>query len=108
MLVLLLVCALAVAGWWYTQQRFLASERDGARRVQEAEARAGRLEEQIKSLRDSQSQLQSRSATLEKKISESASQQEQLSTLYDEIAKTRGDSTLVEVEQAVTDGQPAS
>jgi|GEM_PF-163991 len=102
LLVLLLVCALAVAGWWYTQQRFLASERDGARRVQEAESRAARLEDQIKSLRDSQSQLQSRSATLEKKISESASQQEQLSTLYDEIAKTRGDSTLVEVEQAVT------
>ena len=102
LLLLLLVGALAAGGWWYTQQRFLAAERDGARRVQEAEARAARLEEQIKSLRDSQSQLLSRSSTLESRIAESATQQEQLATLYDEIAKTRGDGTLAAVEQSVT------
>ena len=102
LLLLLLVGALAAGGWWYTQQRFLAAERDGARRVQEAEARAARLEAQIKSLRDSQSQLLSRSSTLESRIAESATQQEQLATLYDEIAKTRGDGTLAEVEQSVT------
>jgi uncharacterized protein HemX len=101
LLLLLLVGALAAGGWWYTQQRFLAAERDGARRIQEADARSARLEEQIKSLRDAQSQLLSRSSTLETRIAESATQQEQLATLYDEIAKTRGDGTLAEVEQAV-------
>ena len=101
LLVLLLVGALAAGGWWYTQQRFLAAERDGARRVQEAEARAAQFEAQIKSLRDSQTQLLQRSSTLEAKVAESASQQEQLATLYDEIAKSRGDSVLAEVEQAV-------
>ena len=89
------------AGWWLAQQRFLATERENARRVQEAEARASRLEEQIKTLRDSQSQLLARSSTLESKIAESATQQEQLATLYDEMAKSRGDSALAEVEQSV-------
>ena len=98
---LLLVLLLALGGWWYTQQRFLATERDNARRVQEAETRSGRLEEQIRTLRDSQSQLLARSSTLESKIAESANQQEQLASLYDEMAKSRGDSTLAEVEQSV-------
>lgn len=101
-LLLVLIAALAGAGWWYTQQRFLSAERDGARRVQDAEARATRLEDQIKSLRESQSQLVARSATLESKVAESATQQEQLASLYDDIAKTRGDSALAEVEQSVT------
>ncbi len=98
---LLLVGLLAAGGWWYTQQRFLAADRDSARRVQEAEQRASRLEEQFKTLRDSQNQILSRSSTLEAKIAESATQQEQLASLYDEIAKSRGDSVLAEVEQSV-------
>src|SRR5690606_22092623 len=98
---LLLVLLLGLGGWWYTQQRFLETERENARRVQEAESRASRLEEQIKTLRDSQNQLLARSATLENRIAESATQQEQLAGLYDEVAKSRGDSTLAEVEQSV-------
>ena len=98
---LLLVILLAAGGWWYTQQGFLAAERENARRVQEAEARASRLEDQIRTLRDSQSQLLARSSTLESKIAESSTQQEQLASLYDEMARTRGDSTLAEVEQSV-------
>ena len=69
--------------------------------MQEAEARASRLEDQIRTLRDSQSQLLARSSTLESKIAESSTQQEQLASLYDEMARTRGDSTLAEVEQSV-------
>ncbi|MGE0802811.1 MAG: uroporphyrinogen-III C-methyltransferase [Lautropia sp.] len=101
LLLLLLVVALAIAGWWYAQQRFLANERETARRVQEAEARAASLEEQIRSLRDSQAQLTKRSQTLESKIAESATQQEQMQSLYDELARTRGEGVLAEVEQAV-------
>jgi uncharacterized protein HemX len=102
LLLLLLVGLLAGGGWWYTQQRFLAAERESALRVQEAETRAGRLEAQIKSLRDAQGQLVSRSSALEAKIAESATQREQLAGLYEEIAKTRGEGALAEVEQSVT------
>jgi len=101
LLLLLLVGLLAAGGWWYMQQGFLAAERYSAQRVQEAEARAGKLEEQIKALRDSQGQLQSRSSALEAKIAQSATQQEQLAGLYEEIAKARGEGALAEVEQSV-------
>jgi uncharacterized protein HemX/uroporphyrinogen-III synthase len=101
LVILLLVGAVAVAGWWFAQQRFLAVERESARRLQDADARAARLEEQLRGLRDSQTQLTARSAKLESRIAESASQQEQLQALYDDIARSRGESTLSEVEEAV-------
>ncbi len=100
-LLLLLLIALAIAGWWYAQQRFLEAERESARRVQEAESRAAKLDDQLRGLRESQNQLQARSKALEAKIAESSTQQEQLSTLYEEIARSRGDSALVEAEQSV-------
>lgn len=93
---------MAGGGWWYTQQRFLAAERESVQRAQAAEARAAKLEEQLRTVRDSQNQLLSRSSTLEAKIAQSASQQEQLTSLYDEIARARGEGALAEVEQSVT------
>jgi uncharacterized protein HemX/uroporphyrinogen-III synthase len=98
---LLLLIALAIAGWWYTQQRFLEAEREGARRLQEAESRAAKLDEQLRGLRDAQNQMQARSKALEAKLAESSTQQEQLATLYEEIARARGDNALVEAEQSV-------
>ncbi len=104
LLLLLLIAGLAVGGWWVMQQQQQQMQRaslDNARRVAEAEARAKQLEAQIKSIQDAQGQLLARSGRLEAKISESSEQQEQLTALYDDIAKNRGDGTLAEVEQSV-------
>ncbi len=83
------------------QQRFLQAERDSARRVQEHEARATRLEQQFKSLQDGQAQMTARSGQLEARIAQSADQQQQLQALYDELSKTRADTTFAEIEQSV-------
>lgn len=108
LLLLLIVAGVALAGWWLMQQRFLDLERDGARRVQDAESRVAKMEAQLKSLQDAQGQmssrsgqLEARSGQLEARIEKSADQQEHLQSLYDELAKTRGDTRLAEIEQAV-------
>lgn len=98
---LALVIGLALVGWWYAQQQFLAAERESARRLAEADARSQRLEAQLKAVQDMQAQLVARSGKLEARIAESADQQEQLTTLYDEIARSRGDGAMAEVEQLV-------
>lgn len=101
LLLLLLILLLAGAGWWYMQQRFLADERQNALRLQQSEARAAQLEEQIRQLREDQAQIQARGNALETRFAESAAQQEQLQALYDDVARVRGDSRLAEVERAL-------
>lgn len=101
LLVLVLVLALAAVGWWYVQQRFLAEARENALRVQQAEARANQLEEQIRALRDGQSQIQQRGNVLEQKLAETDNQRDQLKALYDDVARVRGDARLAEVERAL-------
>ena len=101
LLLLLIIAGLALGGWWLMQQRFLELERDGARRVQDAEGRVVKMEQQLRSLQDSQGQIASRSGQLEARIAQSADQQEHLQSLYDDLAKSRGDTVLVEAEQAV-------
>ncbi|MDO4638095.1 MAG: uroporphyrinogen-III C-methyltransferase [Lautropia sp.] len=96
-----LILVLAVAGWWYMQQRLLAQDRQNAARLQASESRAASLEEQIRQLRDGQQQLQSRGNALETRVAESATQQEQLQALYDDVARVRGDARLAEVERAL-------
>lgn len=100
-LLLLLVLGLAGGGWWYTQQRFQAAERENAQRVAEAEARAQALEAQIQQLKDSQSQLQAQGSTLENRLAESASQREQLQTLFEDMARVRGDKQLAAAERGL-------
>lgn len=109
LLLLLIIGGLAFGGWWMMQQRFLQLERDGARRVQDAESRVTSMEAQLKSLQDAQGQmssrsgqLEARSGQLEARIAKSADQQEQLQSLYDELAKSRGDTRLAEIEQSVS------
>lgn len=101
LLLLVLILLLAALGWWYMQQRFLADERQNALRLQQSEARAAQLEEQIRQLREDQAQIQARGNALETRVAESAAQQEQLQALYDDVARVRGDSRLAEVERAL-------
>lgn len=105
LLLLLLVLLLAAAGWWYAQQRFQASERQTAMRLQEAEARAVALEEQIRQLREAQGelqgQLQAQGSALEGRLAESSAQQAQLQARYDEISSAGGDRRITAVGRAL-------
>lgn len=100
-LLLLLVLGLAGGGWWYTQQRFQAAEQENAKRLAEAEARAQALEAQILDLKNSHSQLQAQGSSLENRLAESASQREQLQTLFEDMARVRGDKRLAEAERGL-------
>jgi uncharacterized protein HemX len=92
---------LAAAGLWFAQDRVGRLERDIARRMQDAEMRSGQLEQQAKLLADSLRETQGRAAVLEAKLADSLGQQSQLRQLYDEMARTRGDLMLADVENSV-------
>ncbi|MDO5101371.1 MAG: uroporphyrinogen-III C-methyltransferase [Lautropia sp.] len=100
-LLLLLVLGLAGGGWWYTQQRFQLAEQENAKRLAEAEARAQALEAQILELKNSHTQLQAQGSSLENRLAESASQREQLQTLFEDMARVRGDKRLAEAERGL-------
>jgi uncharacterized protein HemX len=92
---------LAAAGIWFAQDRVGRLERDIARRTQDIEARSGQLEQQSKLLADSVRETQGRAAVLEAKLADSLGQQAQLRQLYDEMARTRGDLMLADVENSI-------
>ena len=99
-----LVGALAVltlAGTWFVQDRIGRVERDLARRLQETELRDAQREQQMKLLADTLRDAQGKAAVLEAKLTDSLGQQSQLRQLYDEMARTRGDLMLAEVENSI-------
>jgi uroporphyrinogen III methyltransferase/synthase len=99
-----LVGALAVlmlAGTWFVQDRIGRVERDLARRLQETELRDAQREQQMKLLADTLRDAQGKTAVLEAKLADSLGQQSQLRQLYDEMARTRGDLMLADVENSI-------
>jgi uncharacterized protein HemX len=92
---------LAAGGLWFAQDRVGRIERDLARRLQDTETRSQQLEQQVKLLSDTLRDAQGRAAVLEAKLSDSLGQQTQLRQLYDEIARTRGDLMLADVENSI-------
>jgi uncharacterized protein HemX len=99
-----LVGALAVltlAGTWFVQDRIGRVERDLARRLQETELRDAQREQQMRLLADTMRDAQGKTAVLEAKLADSLGQQLQLRQLYDEMARTRGDLMLADVENSI-------
>jgi uroporphyrin-III C-methyltransferase len=97
-----IVVALAVAAWsWMLHGQVGRLERDLARRVQAVELKEQQREEQVRLTQDLLRDAQGKAAVLEAKIAESAGQQAQLRLLYDEMARSRGDRMLADVESAV-------
>jgi uncharacterized protein HemX len=92
---------LAAGALWFAQDRVGRIERDLARRLQDTEIRSQQLEQQLKLLSDTLRDAQGRAAVLEAKLSDSLGQQSQLRQLYDEIARTRGDLMLADVENSI-------
>ena len=101
---LLAVLALLVAGWqWYeTRQQLAENEQEVARRLAEAAAASQEERGAQKQLREQVEALQGKLGAFESKLDDYESQSAALQTLYENIARSREEATLLEVEQAVT------
>jgi uroporphyrinogen III methyltransferase/synthase len=95
------LAVLALAGTWFVQDRIGRVERDLVRRLQETELRDAQREQQMKLLADTLRDAQGKTAVLEAKLADSLGQQLQLRQLYDEMARTRGDLMLADVENSI-------
>ncbi len=94
------VAALAVAGWqWFDTRQKLAEVRgEVAQRMAESAEERGAQ----KQLREQLETMQARLGALDDKLGEFRSQGEALQGLYQEMARSREEATLIEVEQAIT------
>ena len=95
------LAVLVLAGTWFVQDRIGRVERDLARRLQETELRDAQREQQMRLLADTLRDAQGKTAVLEAKLADSLGQQSQLRQLYDEMARTRGDLMLADVENSI-------
>jgi uroporphyrin-3 C-methyltransferase/uroporphyrinogen III methyltransferase/synthase len=100
-LLAVVVGLLLVLTAWFVQDRTGRVERDLARRLQDAELRDGQRDQQLKLLGDTLRETQAKAAVLEAKLADSLGQQSQLRQLYDEMARTRGDLMLADVENSI-------
>ena len=98
----LLLAAVATAVAVYFWQRTERVVQEAARRWQDAENRAGQIEQQMKLSQDQLRDLLGRSAVLENKLSESIGQQAQLERMYKNIAQDSLDNVLADVENALS------
>jgi uroporphyrin-3 C-methyltransferase/uroporphyrinogen III methyltransferase/synthase len=85
----------------YVQNRMGRSERDLARRLQTIEVRDQQVEQQVKLLGDTLREAQGKAAVVEAKLADTLGQQAQLRQLYEQMALSRGDAMLGDVENAV-------
>ncbi len=93
--------AAALWGWWDQRSQFNAVREELAQRLRAAdtEAREARIaaKEALESTRDAQSRI----GALDARMAESASQQAALESMYQEVARSRDDWVLAEVEQTL-------
>jgi len=96
--------ALAVAGWQWNdgRQRIAELEQEMARRV--AEADAGGKEERgaRQALREQIESVHGKLGAVEAQVGEFAARADALQALYQDIARSREEAAVIEVEQAVT------
>jgi len=101
----LLLSAIAVAltllGGWWVAKRADVVEREVVRRLQGAERNLADTGSQLRQATDALRDSQNRLAALEAKLSDSVAQQAQLERLYQELAQSRNDAVLAEVESTM-------
>jgi len=101
----LLLSAIAVAltllGGWWVAKRAEVVEREVVRRLQGAERNLADTGSQLRQATDALRDSQNRLAALEAKLSDSVAQQAQLERLYQELAQSRNDAVLAEVESTM-------
>ena len=100
---LLAVAALALAGWqWFETRHQLADMQEQvARRLAEADAGSKEDRGALRQLREQVENLQGKLGAADAKLTEFQSQSETLQSLYQDLARSRDDSGLLEAEQAI-------
>jgi len=96
-----LALALTFIGGWWVAQRADVVEREVVRRLQGAERNLAETGTQLRQASDALRDSQNRLAALEAKLSDSVAQQAQLERLYQELAQSRNDAVLAEVESTL-------
>jgi len=98
------LAALVLAGWQWqeTRQQLQETQQEVSRRL--AEADAGNKEDRgaQKELREQLEALQAKLGAVEGKLGEFEGQSQTLQSLYQDLARSREEATLLEVEQAIT------
>lgn len=96
--------ALAVAGWAILDLRDQIGEtrQEVARRLADADALGSEGRGALKQVQDQMAALQAKQGALDARLAEFQGQAASLQGLYQELARSRDDASLLEVEQAVT------
>ena len=96
--------ALALAAWQWleTQSRLTHTQQEVARRLSESDALGRASRAAAERAQEQLAAVEGKLDELETRIAESRSQQATLETLYHDLARTRDESALAEVEHGVT------
>src|SRR5688572_25400524 len=95
----LIVVSAGVVGWLQLRQENAALREEAARRLTASEAATAQLRERESTLAGDLREAQAKLALLETRLAESQSQQAALDAMYRELAPSRDDLALSEVEQ---------
>ncbi|MEN9478618.1 MAG: hypothetical protein RLZZ298_13 [Pseudomonadota bacterium] len=101
----LIACAaLALAGWQWleTRSRMASLQEEVAQRLSQADNAGKEDRGALKQMREQIDALQAKLGANESRLAEFQGQTEALKTLYQEVARSREETTLLEVEQAIT------
>lgn len=101
----LIACAaLALAGWQWleTRSRMASLQEEVALRLSQADTAGKEDRGALKQMREQIDALQAKLGANESRLAEFQGQTEALKSLYQEIARSREETTLLEVEQAIT------
>lgn len=98
------IAALALAGWqWFeTRQKLIDTQQEVSRKLAEFDTANKEERGAQKQTREQIEALQARLGALDGKLAEFQGQSATLQTLYQDIARSREEVTLLEVEQAIT------
>jgi uncharacterized protein HemX len=97
----LVAISLTLSGGWWIAKRADVVEREVVRRLQGAERTLADTGSQLRQATDALRDSQNRLAALEAKLNDSVAQQAQLERLYQELAQSRNDAVLAEVESTL-------
>jgi len=98
------LAALALAGWqWFeTRQRLADIEQETSRRLAEADAGSQEDRGALKQMREQIDGLQGKLGAADARLSEFQAQSDALQALYQDLARSRDESGVLEAEQAIT------
>lgn len=97
------VAALALAGWqWFeTRQRLAEIEQETSRRLAEADAGSKEDRGALKQMREQIDGLQGKLGAADARLAEFQAQSDALQALYQDLARSRDESGVLEAEQAI-------